>query len=80
MTITKEDYEELKNKLGHPPTNAEILAAGADDDEVKSDLSDAEISANEGDFSLEEVAAMLNSRTPAMQALLTANPDDDDEA
>jgi hypothetical protein len=47
---------------------------------VKADLSDAEIAANEGDFSVEEVTAMLNSRTPAMQGLLTAKPDEDDDA
>lgn len=47
---------------------------------VKANVTDAEIAANEGDFTVEEVAAMLNSRTPAMQALLTANPDDDGEA
>lgn len=77
MTITKEDYEKLKGELGHAPSNEEIFAAG--DDEVKADLSDAEIAAAEGDFTVEDVAAMLNSRTGAMQTLLSAKPDDDGE-
>jgi hypothetical protein len=28
MTITKENYQALERKLGHPPSTAEILATG----------------------------------------------------